>query len=88
MSRWSAFADMWDPDRDPAVRRLRDALNPPQPAQEPRGAEEAPVVVPEAIDEVIAAPAESGKRETIASLVELVRAGDLEAADRLRELIG
>ena len=81
MSRWSSF-DLWSDDNE-AVRRLRDALRPPQPVQEPRRAEEAPEVVPEPVAEPVAA-----QRETIASLVELVRAGDLDAAERLRELIG
>lgn len=77
-SLWSLVADEWDPEHDPALRRMRDALDRPPtpvPVPEARSAPQAPPVAPE--------PDLAEMR----ALRDRVAAGDRGAADRLRALL-
>jgi hypothetical protein len=80
-SAWSAFADEWDPDHDPALLRMRDAL-----AQDGPGRPERSEVEPGSCDPQPALP-EPSKQARVSQLVARIRAGDLSAADTLRRLI-
>jgi hypothetical protein len=82
-SAWSALADEWDPERDPALRLMQTALALPHTEEPtaPRGqVRQLPhlVVVTEAAQE---------RRGRISQLVARIKAGDLSAVDLLRELL-
>ena len=82
-SAWGAFGDEWDRDRDPALRRMRDALA--QAEQEALGRPE-PTSQRDAIEPEPALP-EASKQARVAQLVARIRSGDLSAVDALRRLI-
>ena len=83
-SAWSAFGDEWDPERDPALRRMRDALalnaqdrsGRPEPIEAERGSCDPPPALPE-----------PSKEARVSQLVARIRSGDLSAVDALRRLI-
>jgi hypothetical protein len=83
MTRWSRF-DEWDPDRDPALRRMREALA--QNAQEAGGRPEPAEPDSGSCDPQPALP-EPSKQARVSQLVARIRAGDLSAVDALRRLI-
>lgn len=83
MSRWSHF-DEWDPETDPALRRMRDALA--QTAQEAPGRPEPLEADTGSCDPEPAIP-EASKAARVSQLVARIRAGDLSAVDALRRLI-
>jgi hypothetical protein len=82
-SAWSAFADEWDPEHDPALRRMHDAL---QAAQDGPGAAERSEADTGSCDPQPALP-EPSKAARVNQLVARIRAGDLSAADTLRKLL-
>jgi len=85
MSRWDHIADLWSPD-NPAVVRLRNALQPAQDAPErPFPMEPAHAAMPEPPPRL----SESERRERIAVLVARLEAesADPVAADQLRRLL-
>jgi hypothetical protein len=86
-SAWSAFGDEWDPDRDPALLRMRDALA--LNAQDGPGRPERAEVEPGSCDPAPALPVPSkqAKQARVSQLVARIRAGDLSAVDALRRLI-
>jgi hypothetical protein len=84
MSRWDYIDERWDPDRDPALRRMHDALA--QTAQDGPGPDETPGQLPDATRPEIAAATPS-RRDRIAALVGRIRSGDLSAVDALRKLL-
>lgn len=89
-SVWGTVADLWDPERDPAQQRMRDALalgSAPQPVQDAPGAAE-PLVGAPVATRSYRAPQRPSKRERIAELVRRVKAGDLSAVDLLRRALG
>jgi hypothetical protein len=83
-SAWGAFGDEWDRDRDPALRRMADALA--LNAQEASGRPERSEVEPGSCDPDPALP-EPSKQARVSQLVARIRAGDLSAVDQLRELL-
>jgi hypothetical protein len=82
---WSAMADEWDPERDPAQIRMREALalQPPlSPSRKPRDRRSPSRWRPEPAE-----PAPDPRRGRIAELVARVQAGDLSAVEMLRRLV-
>ncbi len=77
---WSVFADEWDPDHDPALLRMRDALALGRVAAP--GPPESPEVAAEDAAPEIAVPDE------VEALTTRLRSGDLSVRERLRRLIG
>ena len=88
MSKWSYISDLWSED-NPAVVRLRNALQGPQDAPErPFPIDVAPVPIPE----VPVRLSEEQKRERLERIAALVarleaESGDAVAADQLRRLL-
>ena len=73
MGRWKVV-DIWDPEQDPAQRRVRDAL------------EARPPEAPPAPDPVVVAPLDVA--EEIEVLTARIRSGDRSVIARLRHLLG
>jgi hypothetical protein len=83
---WSSgMWDEWDPEKDPALRRTREALQ--RPVEPPRAPERVEVESTPTL-EPVAAPEGFSRRERIAQLIARVQSGDLSAVDALRTLLG